>query len=290
MSHDGLHGITIIAFIGSVFSPYYAWSGRKDPQNHVALNVALYGKGPKRWAMTERGRNALTQTPDKLTIGPSSVTWEDGKLVIQIEERAVPHLTPIRGTVTVTPTLPAGKQTELTPGGAHVWHCLAPAADISVDLERPQSNGKRHHWAGHGYIDTNAGSRPVERDFIRWDWSRCGLSQDRAAVLYDMVLVDGREHSLGYLFDKTGMSDFTPPPRQSLGKGLWLVDRWTQCDEGRTPSTSERLEEAPFYTRSFINTNVLGENVKAMHETLDCRRLDTNWVKCLLPFRMPRRT
>ena len=31
LSADGRHGITIIAFIGSVFSPFYAWSRRKRP-------------------------------------------------------------------------------------------------------------------------------------------------------------------------------------------------------------------------------------------------------------------
>ena len=36
-------GLTIIAFVGSVFSPYYHWSGRAEPENHVAINVALYG-------------------------------------------------------------------------------------------------------------------------------------------------------------------------------------------------------------------------------------------------------
>ena len=43
-SEDGQFGLTIIAFIGSVFSPYYAWSGRRDPLNHCAVNVALYGE------------------------------------------------------------------------------------------------------------------------------------------------------------------------------------------------------------------------------------------------------
>ena len=32
VSDDGLHGLTLIAFVGSVFSPYYAWSGRADPR------------------------------------------------------------------------------------------------------------------------------------------------------------------------------------------------------------------------------------------------------------------
>ena len=39
LSDDGAHGITLIAFIGSVFSPWYAWARRRgpaDPQNHVS--------------------------------------------------------------------------------------------------------------------------------------------------------------------------------------------------------------------------------------------------------------
>ena len=62
LSDDGRHGLTLIAFIGSVFSPYYALArrrGRGDPQHHCALNVALYGAGGRGWAMTERGRGSL---------------------------------------------------------------------------------------------------------------------------------------------------------------------------------------------------------------------------------------
>ncbi len=67
LSDDGAHGLTIIAFIGSVFSPYYAWArrhGPADPANHCALNVALYGPRGKRWCMTERGagRSAAART------------------------------------------------------------------------------------------------------------------------------------------------------------------------------------------------------------------------------------
>ena len=43
-SDDGRFGLTIIAFVGSVFSPYYAWRGRRDPLDHCAINVALYGR------------------------------------------------------------------------------------------------------------------------------------------------------------------------------------------------------------------------------------------------------
>jgi carotenoid 1,2-hydratase len=46
----------VIAFVGSVFSPYYHWAGRRDPEDHVCINVALYRPGGNRWSMTERGR------------------------------------------------------------------------------------------------------------------------------------------------------------------------------------------------------------------------------------------
>ena len=58
LSSDARHGLTIIGFVGSVFSPYYAWARRKGPadaDNHCALNVALYGDAGHRWSMTERG-------------------------------------------------------------------------------------------------------------------------------------------------------------------------------------------------------------------------------------------
>ena len=42
ISNDGKRAISIIGFIGSVFSPWYYWSKRKDPQNHVCINVAMY--------------------------------------------------------------------------------------------------------------------------------------------------------------------------------------------------------------------------------------------------------
>ena len=47
-SSDGRYGLTVIAFIGSVFSPYYFRARRRNPataaEDHCALNVALYGE------------------------------------------------------------------------------------------------------------------------------------------------------------------------------------------------------------------------------------------------------
>ena len=63
-SDDGRHGLTMIAFVGSVFSPFYASArrrGRAEAIDHCALNVALYGDSC-RWAMTERDRSAVSRT------------------------------------------------------------------------------------------------------------------------------------------------------------------------------------------------------------------------------------
>ena len=45
VSEDGSRAVSVIAFIGSVFSPWYRWSGRRDPANHCCINVATYGPG-----------------------------------------------------------------------------------------------------------------------------------------------------------------------------------------------------------------------------------------------------
>ena len=86
LSDDGQHGLTIIAFIGSVFSPYYAWArahGKGDPLNHCAVNVALYSRDRKRWAMTERGRGHVGRASSSLAIGPSLLTWDGDALTIR---------------------------------------------------------------------------------------------------------------------------------------------------------------------------------------------------------------
>ena len=71
LSDDGRHGLSIIAFVGSVFSPYYAWArsrngGVADPENFCAINVALYGAAGKRWTMTERGRSSVRRSAASL--------------------------------------------------------------------------------------------------------------------------------------------------------------------------------------------------------------------------------
>jgi carotenoid 1,2-hydratase len=93
LSDDGQHGISIIAFVGSVFSPYYAWANRSQPadaDDYCALNVAIYSPGNKRWTMTERGGKWIQRDQHTFQIGPSGLHWDGSCLTISIAERAIP--------------------------------------------------------------------------------------------------------------------------------------------------------------------------------------------------------
>ena len=286
LSDDGRHGITLIAQVGSCFSPYYARArrrGESDPLNHNSLNVALYGEC-KRWCMTERGRSALRRDASWLEIGPSSLSWDGTCLTIRIDEVTVPLPTRIRGTVRVYPRAVAGQPYRLDHAGQHHWAPIAPCAHVEVTLERPSLR-----WSGSGYLDSNWGDAPLESAFQRWEWSRAVMKDGGTAVLYDVTQRDGRRPLLGLRFDPTGgVEHFEVPPHARLPTTAWLVKRGTRVDPQQIARVTETLEDTPFYTRSVLATHVLGESVTAMHESVCLDRFSSRWVQRLLPFRIPR--
>ncbi len=286
LSDDGRHGITLIAQVGSCFSPYYAWARRRgdsDPLNHNSLNVALYGE-VKRWSMTERGRSALRRDASWLEIGPSALHWDGTSLTIRIDEVTVPLPTRLRGTVQVYPRAVAGQPYRLDNRGHHHWAAIAPCARVEVTLERPSL-----HWSGSGYLDSNWGNAPLESAFQRWEWSRAAMKDGGTAVLYDVTQRDGARPLLGLRFDPTGgVEPFEVPPHVKLPTTAWLLTRGTRVDPQRTVRVTKTLENTPFYTRSVLATHVLGEPVTAMHESVCLDRFSTRWVQTLLPFRIPR--
>lgn len=288
LSDDGHFGVTVIAFIGSVFSPYYAWSGRKDPFNHCAVNVALYGRDLKRswlkgrWAMTERGRGAVSAEPRDLAIGPSSLHWDGTALTVDIHETSAPIPLPVRGRIKLYPDGVTRQIFALDSDGHHRWWPIAPSARVEVDMESPSLK-----WSGNGYFDTNDGEVPLEASFDKWDWSRVALP-DGAAVLYDVTRSNGAQLSLALQFARNGdVEAFEPPQRRSLPDTFWRVARQTQADDSDARVVAT-FEDTPFYARSEIETNVLGGRYPAVHESLSLERFKTDWVKMLLPFRMPR--
>jgi carotenoid 1,2-hydratase len=254
------------------------------------MNVALYNPRASRWAMTERGAAQLARTEDLLTIGRSRMAWDRGELVVHVNERAMPHATPVRGTVRLVPNALTHHMEVLDAKGRHRWRPIAPIARVEVDFDRPGLK-----WAGHGYFDSNAGDEPLEAGFSRWHWSRAPF-QGGAALLYDAKRRDGTDLSVALHVGQDGKVEplNAPKPRAfsgeilPLGKGFWRVERATRADPGSSPRVIRRLEDAPFYTRSLIETSLCQERVTAVHESLDLDRFDTPVVRMMLPFRMPR--
>ncbi len=282
-------GLAIIAFVGSVFSPYYAWARRRgpaDPQQHCAINVSVYEAGRKRWAMTERGAAQLHRTADSLRIGPSSLVWEGDHLVVEIDETTAPWPSRLRGRVRLWPRALPTPQHRLDIAGRHRWWPVAPSADVEVELQQPAVR-----WRGRGYLDSNRGEEPLEDGFMHWHWSRAMLDGGGAAVMYDAVRRDGSAAELALHFGAEGRCRAVPaaPPMASLPTSAWRLARATRSDAG-TPATLLRtLEDGPFYARSLVRGRWLGEPVHAMHESLSLDRFRRRVVQAMLPVRMPRR-
>ncbi|MGX7706935.1 carotenoid 1,2-hydratase [Methylobacterium sp. Gmos1] len=281
VSDDGQHGITVIAFLGSVFSPYYAWSGTKDPINHSAVNVVLYGR-PKAWAMTERGRASVARSATSLAIGPSAMEWDGTMLTIRVEEVTSPLPSRISGTIRVRPSGITPGPFTLDAEGRHRWWPLAPSSRIEVALDRPSLR-----WNGHAYFDTNDGDVSLEESFRGWTWSRSTLSRG-AAILYDVERRDGSRQDLSLRFDPDGTPrPIEPPVPAALPPTLWRLPRATRSDDGRA-AVLRRFEDAPFYSRSLLSARICGEAVQPVHEALDLDRFANPLVRLMLPFRMPR--
>lgn len=289
LSDDGECGLTVIAFIGSVFSPYYAWARKRGPSNpldYCAINVVLYGRGGKRWAMTERDQYAVSRDASSLTVGPSAVAWNGTELVIDLDEITVPFPRRVRGRIRVMPRALTRTFVPLDALGLHAWWPISPMCDIEADFQQP---GRR--WRGTGYLDSNWGGAPLESAFKNWHWSRAAVP-DGAVILYDVVRrdADTADLSVALRFDRTGIATpFEPPPTRKISPSAWHIDRDTRCDEGKHPHQMESLEDTPFYARSVVQTHLLGERVTSVHESLSLERFCNPVVKMMLPFKMPRR-
>jgi carotenoid 1,2-hydratase len=286
MSDDGRHGLSVIAFVGSVFSPYYALARRRgsaDPENHVAINVALYGPEGHRWAMTERGRSALARDRFNLRIGPSSVRWQDGALIVDIDEIAVPLPRRIRGRLIVQPKVINERSFAIDRAGRHVWQPIAPSARVAVALEHPKLQ-----WQGAAYVDCNHGSEPLEAAFQSWSWMRT-IEPERTRIFYDRICADGSEHPLGLDFTATGTREIAGPPSVALQRAFWGIDRIVRSQSQAATSIIATWEDGPFYARSLVAVQLDGEVYRAVHETVSLTRFRSPIVQAMLPFRMPRR-
>jgi len=285
ISDDGKHGITIIAFVGSVFSPYYAWANQKapaDPDNYCCINVAIYTPGKKRWAMTERKKAAMYRDTNHFSVGPSDLSWDGEKLSIRVNERSLPFAQKISGKITVYPQGLFNYSVPLDAGQKHRWGPISPVSRVEVNLENPEIK-----WSGHAYLDSNEGDEGIHQPFKDWDWARATLKDGSTAVIYDVREKSGQENLLLLRFTTTGtVETFTEIPRQLLPLSFWRIQGQLRS---QTPvKLIQSLEDTPFYTRSMVSANWLGEPVHAMHETLNIPRFSSPIVRWMLPWRMPR--
>ena len=285
-----MHALTLIAFVGSVFSPYYAWARRRgdaEPSNHCALNVVLYSPRAARWSMTERGARQVERRATTLALGNSRLRWEGGVLHVDVDEFCAPLPRRLRGTLRLTPTAACERRFFLDEEGLHQWSPVAPRARVEVKFDQPALR-----WSGVGYMDSNFGAEPVEQGFESWTWSRAVLPEG-SAVLYDVVPRVGSPRRLGLDFDARGaVQALEAPALVTLPRTRWGLARHTRADaSGRTAEVHvvRTLEDAPFYSRSLLATRVRGQHATAIHESLDLDRFRAPWVQAMLPFRMPRR-
>lgn len=287
LSDCGNFGVVVIAFIGSVFSPYYYRSKRRsdgDPYQHCAINVALYGPRRNRWAMTERTAKSLHLERDSFYLGRSSLVWSGDKLGIAVDERSAPFGQALRGRIELTAPTMHSRQYKLDAAGQHVWQPIAPCAQIALSFDEP-----RLGWKGNAYFDHNAGRRPLERDFRGWDWSR--LQTERCTTIsYSVLEAPNTRRSLALRYGHDGTEDDVPlPSAVDIGRTRWGVQRFANLDG--TPSVHATLEDTPFYARTMLQIDdENGSRAHAMHESLSLDRFNKPWVRTLLPFRMPRRS
>ncbi len=280
VSADGQRGIVVIAFVGSVFSPYYYRARQRSPaqpEHYCAINVALYDNKVGRWCMTERSTESLSRDASSFAVAASSLQWTDDELRIQVSERSVPWLRRVTGEIVLRPRQINSTGFVPDTNARHLWQPIAPLADIEVRMTRPSWS-----WNGSGYFDTNTGAEPLETGFRKWSWSR-SAADDSCRIDYAIEQRDSQLRSTSLRFDSAGnMTERELPPRIELDKGLWQVSRHAFSE--RYPHSVRDLEDTPFYTRSILD---YGER-HDVHEFLDLDRFRSGWVRFLLPFRMPR--
>lgn len=288
LSDDGRFGLSLIAFVGSVFSPYYALNRRlrrsAAPDNHVSVNVAIYGADGYRWAMTERGRDSLARDANSLTIGPSRLTSGDtNELAVEFDEIAVPVPRRIRGRLKVRPQVMGERTFAIHPDGAHRWRPIAPRARIAVDLETP-----RRSWSGSAYVDSNSGTAPIETAFRSWSWSR-SIEPEHTRIYYDTVPVQAPRGAWHVAYENSGMPQpIDAPPLTPYGRTAWQLPLIARSDAGAPARLLETWEDGPFYARCLIRHRVHGRLLRSVHETVSLERFAKPVVQAMLPFRMPR--
>ena len=101
---------------------------------------------------------------------------------------------------------------------------------------------------------------------------------------------DGSQLDLAVEINPQGeVREITAPPRTRFARSLWQVRRETRADAGTVPRQRLNMLDAPFYSRSLVETRIHGETTIGVHEALDLGRFRQPALKPMLAVRVPRR-
>ncbi len=284
VSPDGELALTLILFVGSVFSPtYFAARARgADPraQRFCAVNAVVYRPGSSVWAFTEAPEQSVERHANTFALSGSRVERDADSLTVHLDERTAPWGRPLRGRVRLDLLGGAPAPRALDRAGDHHWWPLGARARAEVELDAPSLR-----FSGSAYHDCNFGRVPLEDTFVGWSWSRAEVDDD-VLILYDVLERDGTATPLGMRVTPEGTAPLHAPRGVELPAGGWGVPRSTRAHGDARVVRS--LEDTPFYTRSLLQTTFEGRSVTAVHESLSMTRFVKPWVQFLLPFRIRR--
>ena len=308
LSDDGTRALSIIFFVGSVFSPDYAARLRRgEParaEEHVAVNVALYDRGRRvAWAMSEYDHRALAGDDENVRIADSSIErLPGGGVRLVLRERTAPFLLTLaglggrlEGTVELTPHAPAMEPIELATGKeAHLWQPRLPRARARVNFTRPD-----FAFDGIGYHDFNRGDGRLERAFSSWSWARFH-DAERTTILYALhererparaLVVDARDDRPA----SARVASLLPEGERRRAPWGLPLPRWfaLESDGATLRCSAGRLyEAAPFYARYAATLSEQSRagvrEITGVGEYLDLDRFASRGIQFLLRFRTRR--
>jgi carotenoid 1,2-hydratase len=230
--------------------------------------------------MTERGAHSVTRSAEHFQVGPSSLTWNEHGLTIDINERCAPFPFPLRGKIKLKTDFLYDAPVQLDAAGKHFWQAVAPQMRVAAEFENPKLK-----WQGTAYHDMNWGDEPLENGFKKWTWSRA-MSDQGTEVIYDVDRRDDTKKIFGNRFHNGQVTDSPVPPLQQMPKGLWGMPRDVHSET--PPQLIAKLEDTPFYTRSHVRIALDGKPCDAFHESLSLDHFVKPSTQLMLPFRMPR--
>ena len=291
VSSDGSLALTMIAFVGSVFSPRYAKARRvmaaggppAEAERHCAINFAVYRRGGRNaWALTEHADVARDPaTPDdraharsrgtETNVGTTSHRGRRARDQVRWTRRA-PRCA---GGCACTRLLGSARGSSST--GRVRARAIAGTPSPPTPRWRSSSTHPRSTFSGSGYHDVNEGDEGLELGFDAWNWSRGGAAGGRTAILYDVVPRNGRRSTPSLAVHPRDRT-IEPIEPDALGSAVALSPDPLACrtldpDRARTPASADLDPRGHALLLAQLGRQPSrGHRLIAVHESLDLGR------------------